>query len=87
MQQLNDLTSMVRGEVPGLVRRLLGTAITLDVHARDVVASLEAAGVCSSSEFQWQSQLRTVIEDDDIVIRQVQSNKIWGAVKCMHRCT
>ena len=34
---LNKLAELVRGEMPKLVRSIIGALITIDVHARDIV--------------------------------------------------
>jgi dynein heavy chain, axonemal len=64
---------MVRGPLPPLQRTSLGTLITMDVHARDVVDSLLKHGVRNQADFEWQMQLRYSWSEaaDDIVIRQV----------------
>lgn len=41
-----------------LQRRLLISLITIDVHARDVVAELQAKKIDTPMSFSWQSQLR-----------------------------
>ncbi len=46
---LLDLTRLVRGRLSGLERLTLGALITVDVHARDVVAELAEATVKSVS--------------------------------------
>ena len=39
-QNLNKLAELVRGELPKLVRSIIGALITIDVHARDIVTSM-----------------------------------------------
>ena len=39
-QDLNNLASIVRRELPKLTRAVLGTLITLDVHGRDMVSEM-----------------------------------------------
>jgi dynein heavy chain len=41
VSQLDALTDMVRGRLPGQHRKTLGALITIDVHARDVVGLLQ----------------------------------------------
>ena len=55
---LLDLTDLVRGELTELERTTLGALITIDVHARDVVAELAGSGVAATSDFEWVKQLR-----------------------------
>lgn len=63
-KELLDLTDVVRGKLSAEARMLLGALITIDVHARDVVADLTEAGVASTSDFEWVKQLRYYWRDD-----------------------
>ena len=56
--QLMDLTRTVASKITKLQRKSLGALITIDVHARDVVASMRDAGVKETTDFAWISQLR-----------------------------
>ena len=40
IQNLNKLAELVRGELPSLIRKIIGALITLDVHSRDVVTQM-----------------------------------------------
>lgn len=71
VQQLGDLTRLVRSDVSALARKLLAALITFDVHSRDIVSSLLSKGVNSTEDFEWQMQLRYYWEDDDLIVRQV----------------
>lgn len=63
---------MVRGDLSNLERRLLAALITIDVHSRDIVASLVAKKTSNVNEFEWQMQLRYYFEEEDLIIRQVR---------------
>ncbi|XP_061919084.1 dynein axonemal heavy chain 11 isoform X5 [Entelurus aequoreus] len=56
--QLNMLIDMLLNEMSSGNRQKIMTICTIDVHARDVVASLIAQKVTTSHAFQWLSQLR-----------------------------
>ncbi|KDO33137.1 hypothetical protein SPRG_01949 [Saprolegnia parasitica CBS 223.65] len=56
--RLDDLITLVQGDMARLDRMKVITVITVDVHARDVIASLVAKKVSSALDFTWQSQLR-----------------------------
>ncbi|KAM7383622.1 hypothetical protein PAMP_003257 [Pampus punctatissimus] len=58
ISQLNLLINMLLGELSSGDRQKIMTICTIDVHARDVVASLIAHKVTTSQAFQWLSQLR-----------------------------
>ncbi|GAX77074.1 hypothetical protein CEUSTIGMA_g4520.t1 [Chlamydomonas eustigma] len=56
---LMKVVDAVRGELTSLQRATLGALVVMDVHSRDVVTQLVADQVASSSDFEWQAQLRT----------------------------
>lgn len=56
--QLNVLITILCGELNANDRQKIMTICTVDVHARDVVTKLISMKADSSSNFQWQSQLR-----------------------------
>ncbi|XP_074539499.1 dynein axonemal heavy chain 11 isoform X2 [Halichoeres trimaculatus] len=58
ISQLNLLIGMLLGELRSGDRQKIMTICTIDVHARDIVASLITQKVTSSQSFQWLSQLR-----------------------------
>ena len=58
-------------------RLTLGALITLDVHARDVVQQLVDAGVGSTTDFEWVSQLRYYWRND-VWVEMVQASIIYG---------
>ncbi|XP_073974323.1 dynein beta chain, ciliary-like isoform X3 [Rhodnius prolixus] len=56
--QLNQLISLLLGELSDDDRQKITTICTVDVHSRDVVAKLISLRVDNARAFQWQSQLR-----------------------------
>lgn len=40
LQDLNELATMVRKELPQLIRDVIINLVTIDVHARDIVTTL-----------------------------------------------
>lgn len=63
-QDLMDLTALVRGQLSPLERMTLGALITIDVHARDVVAGLVECGLSDVGDFEWVKQLRYYWRDN-----------------------
>ncbi|XP_032809855.2 dynein axonemal heavy chain 3-like isoform X2 [Petromyzon marinus] len=57
-KQIEEVVGMVRGKLSKMARITLGALITIDVHARDVVARLAEGGVSGITEFPWIAQLR-----------------------------
>ncbi|KAI8465887.1 MAG: dynein heavy chain 7 [Monoraphidium minutum] len=78
VHQLSELTRLVRGELSGLARKGLAALITIDVHARDIVGQLQAKGAASTTDFEWQMQLRYYWEADDLVVRQVNASFLYA---------
>ncbi|THD19232.1 Dynein heavy chain 1 axonemal [Fasciola hepatica] len=79
-QELNKLATMVRGELPKLLRSLLCALITIDVHARDMVTELVASKVDSLTNFDWQRQLRYYWDEDmdTCVVRMANACYTYG---------
>ena len=73
--QINDSVGIVRGDLTGLQRTLMGALITLDVHGRDVIGSLISKEVKSLWDFEWSKQLRYYweMDVDDCIVRQTNA--------------
>ncbi|XP_044574110.1 dynein beta chain, ciliary [Drosophila ananassae] len=56
--QLNNLIILLLGDLTAAERQKIMTVCTIDVHSRDVVATIIAKKVEVQTAFQWQSQLR-----------------------------
>ncbi|KAJ9531588.1 hypothetical protein QJQ45_014947, partial [Haematococcus lacustris] len=78
IKQLAELTRLVRGELTQLNRRSLAALITIDVHARDILADLIKRGTKDTNEFEWQMQLRYYLENEDVVVRQVNARFLYS---------
>jgi dynein heavy chain len=61
--QLAGLIEMINSDLSKLDRKKLITLCTIDVHARDVVQRLIDDRVESAGAFQWQSQLRYLVNE------------------------
>ena len=73
---LVKLVERVRGSLRPLDRLTLSSMVVLDVHARDVVEGLIAAGVVDVRHFSWQAQLRYYWNhlDDSIEVKMMNSS-------------
>ena len=59
--QLDELRKLVRSPLTKIGRQILSALIVIEVHARDVVTNMVAQEVCNVNDFEWISQLRSVV--------------------------
>ncbi|KAM4603926.1 dynein axonemal heavy chain 6 [Polymixia lowei] len=78
--RLNALAALVRGHLPALHRSIITALITIDVHARDIVTDLVRQKVDSSSNFEWQRQLRYYwdLDLDNCIATMALSTYVYG---------
>jgi dynein heavy chain, axonemal len=84
-KQLEAIVHLVRGDLTKLQRKCLGALTTMDVHARDTVATMVTSGVESDTQFEWMRELRYYWEnvdvkkkkgcDEDVVVRIVNAEQ------------
>ena len=90
VSQLLELTQIVAGKITKIQRKSLGALITIDVHSRDVTASMRDQGVSLVTDFAWISQLRYELAADngrlqfgdykeqDTLVRQLDGCFVYG---------
>uniref|UniRef100_A0A8C5ZKT2 Dynein axonemal heavy chain 1 n=1 Tax=Marmota marmota marmota TaxID=9994 RepID=A0A8C5ZKT2_MARMA len=77
-EQLSDLVALVRGKLSRMQRAVLSALIVIEVHAKDVVKKLIEEHVVSVNDFEWISQLRYYWTNNDLYIRAVNAEFIYG---------
>lgn len=77
---MDDLRELVRGDQTEIQRMMLEAAITIEVHARDVLAKLIDEGVTNINDFDWISQLRYywIEAENDLRVRVVNAEFPYG---------
>ncbi|KAF4707651.1 hypothetical protein FOZ63_029670, partial [Perkinsus olseni] len=83
---LQDIVSLVRGDIPALVRCTLEALVVIFVHNKDTVQELHAKGLSSVDDFDWLVQLRYFVEKnadkkgdvDDVFVRISNSHLGYG---------
>lgn len=77
--QIEDIVQMVRKPLKDQERITLKALVVIDVHARDVVISLNQKGIQSTSEFDWTAQLRYYWEAKDTLMVKMVTAEIQYA--------
>lgn len=80
VNQLNQLTELVKSNLPSVKHKIIVALITTDVHARDIIEELMNEGVSSISEFAWQKQLKYYWDNETQLckVQQVNAELYYG---------
>jgi dynein heavy chain, axonemal len=78
VRELKELVKQTHKPLDRANRQRVMTQITMDAHSRDVVLKLVRDNVTSKTSFRWQSQLKQVYRNGEIVLTNLDAAIAYG---------
>ena len=69
--QLKELVMLVRTKLSKQVKMAVNALIVIDVHAKDVVENLWKKDISEINSFEWISQMRYYVTNDNLLVKCV----------------
>ncbi|XP_047204788.1 dynein axonemal heavy chain 1 isoform X4 [Girardinichthys multiradiatus] len=76
--QLGDLVQLMRGHHSKMQQAVLSSLIVIGVHTKDVISKLVEQEVSTINDFEWISQLRYYWTKEDLYIRDMNAEFLYG---------
>ncbi|OHT14597.1 Dynein heavy chain family protein [Tritrichomonas foetus] len=73
IEQLEELTSIIRKPISKLMRQVVSCLLINEVHNRDIIQTLVSNSVHDPDNFKWVQQLRYYWEDDTVIVRSINN--------------
>ena len=74
IEQLDELTSIIRKPISKLTRNVVSAMLINEVHNRDIIQNLINNNVSDVDNFKWIQQLRYYWEDETVIVRSINNN-------------